>query len=252
MRAALRALPRLLEPVRKRGFLLMVDFDGVLAPIVPHHKDARMSTKTRRLLAACARRGKVAVISGRSLKDVRRRVALPTVWYAGNHGAEWHMGKARAAANPPTTERRALIAARTEFEQLAQRYPGIEVEDKKLTFGIHLRALPRRSVGAFKKGVARIARQFSRSLDTVEGIQFISVRPLHGHTKGNATQLARRLAPKGLVPIFIGDDTTDEDAFRVLKDGITVRVGRTPKSAARFFVDSRSDVDKILALLGTI
>ena len=230
----------------------MLDFDGVLAPIVPHYKDARMSAKTRRLLAACARRGTVAVISGRALADVRRRVAMPTVWYAGNHGAEWHMGKARAQSNTPAMERRALIVARAEFEQLAKRYPGIEVEDKKLTLGIHFRALPRRRVGAFKKEATRIARQFSRTLDAAEGIQFISVRPLHGYTKGNATQLARRLAPKGLVPIFIGDDATDEDAFRALKGGITVRVGRSSKSAARFFVRTRADVDALLETLSML
>ncbi|HEY4526700.1 MAG TPA: trehalose-phosphatase, partial [Candidatus Paceibacterota bacterium] len=73
-----------------------------------------------------------------------------------------------------------------------------------------------------------------------------------GYTKGNATQLARRLAPKGLVPIFIGDDTTDEDAFRALKGGITVRVGRSSKSAARFFVRTRADVDALLETLSML
>src|SRR3989344_1207942 len=100
MKARRRELPRLLEPMRKNGFLLMLDFDGVLAPIVPHYKDARMSAKTRRLLAACARRGKVAVISGRALADVRARVSLRRIWYAGNHGAEWAMGAARGQARP--------------------------------------------------------------------------------------------------------------------------------------------------------
>lgn len=249
MRDALGHLPYIIGRIQKHGLLLMLDFDGVLAPIIPHHKDACMSAKTRALLAACARRGRVVVISGRSLQDVRRRVALPLVWYAGNHGAEWQLGKVRGRAEVPAVERRALSAARKGFDELAERYPGIEVEDKKLTLGIHFRAVPSGRIGAFRKEVQRIAQQFLHTLAAAEGIKLISVRPLHGRTKGDAIRMVRGLASKGLVPIFIGDDTTDEDAFRALPRGITIRVGIRRGSYAHFFLRTRADVDVLLAAL---
>ena len=209
-----RELPRLLEPMRKNGFLLMLDFDGVLAPIVPHYKDARMSAKTRRLLAACARRGKVAVISGRALADVRARVNLPGMWYAGNHGSEWSMGKARGCERLSKSAARQLRDARDVFIALSKHYPGVVVEDKKLTFSVHFRALPHSLRRSWREQVRRIAKQYKKVLDTAEGSEYIfNVRTRSGRTKGDAVRLARQLSPRRMVPIYIGDDTTDEDAL---------------------------------------
>ena len=228
----------------------MLDFDGVLAPIVPVHNSARMSAHTRRLLSACAERGKVVVISGRSLSDVRSRVGLRSVWYAGNHGAEWKMGKIGGRTRLTRAVRANIRAALDECAKLSQMYSGVLVEDKKLTFSVHFRSLAPARQKIFRAHVRRVAKRFEGLLDFEEGSEFIiNVRSHVGRTKGDAVLLARGYAREGLIPIYIGDDTTDEDAFRALPRGITIRVGKSRGSAARFFVRARADVDAILAML---
>lgn len=246
----MKQMPALLARVRKDGFLLMLDFDGVLAPLVVRHDRARMLPHTRHLLAACARRGRIVVISGRSLSDVRSRVGLASVWYAGNHGAEWRMGKARGREKTSRAADAKLREARNAFIELSRRYSSVIVEDKKLTFSVHFRSLARSLVTQFRKDAERVAKRFRRVLDIAEGNEHIfNIRSHTSRTKGDAVRLARRCAPTKAVPIYIGDDMTDEDAFGALLRGITIRVGKHRGSAAHLFVRTREDVDTILSLL---
>ncbi len=250
MKDALKQMPQILRHIQKRGYLLMLDFDGVLAPIVAQPHRARMSERTRALLAKCAQSSPVAVISGRALTDVRKRARLSQLWYAGNHGAEWWMGKLRGREELSSDSFTALHAARDEFRKLSRHYRGVIVQDKALTFSVHFRHLSAVRTPRFKTEVRRIAKDFFRTLDVAEGGEYIyNVRSRTGHTKAFAVKLARRLAPKGAAPIFIGDDTTDEDAFEALPNGITIRVGKHRGSAARYFVRTRKDVDIVLSVL---
>lgn len=250
MKPALDQMPRILARVRKNGLLLMLDFDGVLAPIVTDPRAARMSRRTRTLLIACARHHQVAVISGRALSDLRSRVGLPGLWYAGNHGAEWRMGKMRGREKHARTVDLELREALRAFIALARRYPRVIVEDKGLTSSVHFRNLSSSRVSQFKKDVQRIAKKFERSLDTEEGNEYVfNIRPRKSRTKGDAVRLARTCAPSRAVAIYIGDDTTDEDGFRALPLGITIRVGKRRGSAARLFVKSRAEVDTFLEAL---
>ncbi|MFA7309631.1 MAG: trehalose-phosphatase [Candidatus Paceibacterota bacterium] len=240
----------LLSRVRKNGLLLMLDFDGVLSPIVAHPELARMSKRTRELLRLCALRGRVAVISGRALSDVAARVGLANIWYAGNHGAEWRMGKVRGREKHSRSVNEDLRGARDAFTELARHYPGAFVEDKALTLSVHFRLLSVARVRSFKKDVHSVAKRFRQVLDVAEGGEFVfNVRSRTGHTKAFAASLACRLSPARVVPVFIGDDTTDEDVFRTLARGVTIRVGKDRNSAARFFVREREDVDTLLSLL---
>lgn len=249
MKDADKHMSRILRRVGENEFLLMLDFDGVLAPIVARPNMARIGKRTRSLLAACARRGRVAVISGRALADVRTRVGLSDIWYAGNHGAEWQMGKACGREKLSRALGARLREACVAFAELSRRYRGAVVEDKGLTFSVHFRALKRGSAAWFRKDAERVAKKFARFLDIREGGEYIfNVRPRAGRTKGDAVRLARICAPAKAVPIYIGDDTTDEDAFRALKDGITIRVGKSASSAAEYFFKSRASVDKFLRI----
>ena len=228
----------------------MLDFDGVLAPIVSHPRRAHMPKRTRQLLERCVRHGRVVVISGRALADVRARVNIPGMWYAGNHGAEWHMGKIRGREHLSVTATKKLREARDAFIALSKHYPGIVVEDKRLTFTVHFRALPRSLSRLFRTQAERIAKEYAKVLDIAEGSEYIfNIRTRSGRTKGDAIRLARQAAARGMVPIYIGDDTTDEDAFKALPCGITIRVRKWKRSAARFFVHDRSGVDTILSAL---
>ncbi|MDO8552210.1 MAG: trehalose-phosphatase [bacterium] len=237
----------ILRRVKENGFLLILDFDGVLAPIVARPRMARVSRRTRACLAKCAAGGRVAVISGRALADVRARVNQAGVWYAGNHGAEWRMGKMRGREKLTRAACAKLSEARRAFTELSRCYRGVVVEDKKLTFSVHFRALARRRVARFSREMRSISKQFTNFLDISEGSEYIfNIRSLESRTKGDAVRLASRCSLAKAVPIYIGDDATDEDAFRALTDGITIRVGRSSKSAAKYYFSTRASVDKLL------
>ncbi|MEK7107034.1 MAG: trehalose-phosphatase [Patescibacteria group bacterium] len=250
MKDADKHMRRILRRVGENEFLLMLDFDGVLAPIVARPHMARMRKRTRTLLAACRGRGRVAVISGRALADVRTRVGLSDLWYAGNHGAEWRMGKARGREKLSRAQGAKLREAREDFFELSQRYRGVIVEDKGLTFSVHFRALARRRAARFKKDAESISKKFAHLLDISEGAEYIfNIRLRAGRTKDSAVRLARKSAPAKAVPIYIGDDTTDENAFRALKRGITIRVGKSASSAAEYYFKTRASVDRFLRSL---
>jgi trehalose 6-phosphate phosphatase len=133
---------RLIAARATAGLMLVgLDFDGTLAPIVPHPDDAALPEATREVLAALARRAdtRVALVSGRSLADLRQRVDVADAHYAGNHGME---------IDGPGVERLhpGAAAARTVLTEVARDLSGhladvdgVVVEDKGLTLSMHYR-----------------------------------------------------------------------------------------------------------------
>ena len=231
----------------------MLDFDGTLAPIVSKPDKAKMSASMRRALSLCARRMHLAIATGRALADVKERVRLGNVSIVGNHGLEWFIaGKRKRIAVSPAMMR-ALRAARRELMSLEKRYKGVYVEDKKLSISVHFRrarAHPR----AIEREVRRIARNASaKRLRVIGGILVLNILPKAGWDKGRAAAMmaSRIKSSKNAIPIFVGDDETDEDAFRALRRGITIRVknGKNAETAARYTLNNTESVRKFLLWL---
>ena len=237
----------ILSRIRKHGCVLMLDFDGTLAPLVSDPARARMRASTRRALEAVARCYPVAVITGRALSDVRHRVPLRGVSFVGNHGLEQFVkGKIRRVRIPAAPQR-ALDTIRVRVRSVARRYKGLYFEDKAHSLSLHYRHSPRPNHAAIRTEVVKAIRE-TGNLRAVEGVFVINILPAVRRDKGIAvremyTALAGRKIP---VPVFIGDDVTDEDAFRVLRKGITIRVGKSTSSAAQYYFRSRSGVDTFL------
>lgn len=242
---------RVLDRARSGECILMSDFDGVLSPIVRDPYRARISKRARASLIACAKKFPVVVISGRALADVRARVGIPGIWYAGNHGLEWHFGADRGHASINAASIRALKDAKRAFVSLSRRYPGVIVEDKRRSISVHFRGLSRTHTTTFRREVKALAPVFRvRGIVIEEGQEHVfNVRPKKGFNKGSAALHALKRLPKKSLPIFIGDDTTDEDAFRALRKGVTIRVGKKAGSAARYFVSDRRAAERFLAHL---
>src|SRR3989338_10321546 len=97
---------------RAGGAVVMLDFGGTLAPIVAKPDKARMSAGMRRSLSLCARRMPTAIVTGRALADVKKRVRLGNVSIAGNHGLEWFIAEKQKRIAVSPAMRRALRAAR--------------------------------------------------------------------------------------------------------------------------------------------
>lgn len=222
----MKLLPRL---------LVALDFDGTLAPLAARPELARLPEATRAALQALAARADVAVavVSGRGLDDLRAKVGLKRVAYAGNHGFELAVDGWRWTHPGVPGRRPALARALKAAASLCRLARGAWVEDKGVTFTVHVRAV-RDPAGeaALRRALAASVRR-TGGLALVPGKRVYEVRPRLAWDKGRAVELLRRLLAPRAACVYVGDDVTDEDAFRRLAGkALTVTVGRGPSAAA--------------------
>ncbi|GAC1479608.1 MAG: hypothetical protein NVS1B4_24310 [Gemmatimonadaceae bacterium] len=210
----------------------MLDVDGTLAPIAPRPEDAVVPEETQRILAALAARPAthVVIVSGRSAADARRMLPTTPAWFLGNHGIETVSPDGAVTVDPVVTAHRPAMARAVQaISAGAAAMAGVLVEDKQWTLTVHYRLAGDGVLPALQRLVDGVAR--SESLRTVAAKMAIEVRPPVAVDKGTAVvALAERLgalAP-GAALLFAGDDVTDEDAFRALRDrsadAVTLRV----------------------------
>ncbi|MEE6178489.1 trehalose-phosphatase [Mycobacterium sp. 050134] len=225
------------------------DFDGTLSDIVNDPGAATLvagaGEALRRLAAQCP----VAVLSGRDLADVTKRVGLPGIWYAGSHGFELtapdgthHQNEAAAAAIP------VLEQAAAELRERLGSIPGIMVEHKRFGVAVHYRNAARDRVGEVAAAVRAAGRRDELRVTT--GREVIELRPDIDWDKGKTLRWVMdhltRDAAGPLVPIYLGDDITDEDAFDAVRagpvQGVPIVVRHTDDgdraTAAQFALDS--------------
>jgi trehalose 6-phosphate phosphatase len=220
--------------------VLLLDFDGTLAPIVDRPELAAMPARTRaaleRLMAIAG--VEVAIVSGRGMADARERAGIPGIAYAGNHGMEIHGAgfdrvHPQAAAARPWLER-----ALAMLEPAVAAVPGAFVEDKGLTLSVHFRLAPPERVAALTQAVATVVAM-NPGLRMTTGKQVLEVRPGVNWDKGKAVLflLEQMRPPHGAPVLYLGDDRTDEDAFRALAEegigeGVLVSDRPSPETAA--------------------
>lgn len=237
------------------ALVLLLDFDGTLAPIVPRAGDAALPERTRHALRELESADglSMALVSGRGSADVRERVGMEGLMYAGNHGMEiegpgvdHRHEEARAAR--PALER---VVARLE-DGLAE-VAGAWVEDKGVTLSVHYREVEDREVTRVRTAVEGAVSP-ENDLRVTHGKKVLEVRPDVDWHKGRAVEfLLDRLNPPAAAPVlYVGDDTTDEDAFRVLAgrgdgaEGVIVADPVPVETAARSFVRDPNEVAELL------
>lgn len=208
--------PLTAEP-RSAGVLL--DVDGTLAPIVRHAEDASVPERTRSLLIDISRRyGLVACVSGRRAAEARRIVSLGSISYVGNHGTEVLRGgqvePELDAELGPWMRRVSAFARELDGEGLARAR--VRLEDKGPIVAFHWRGAPDET--AAETLVAQIANDAERAgLQLHWGRKVLEVRPPVRFDKGSG--VARLLRDTDLdAAMYVGDDTTDLDAFRGLRE----------------------------------
>lgn len=140
------------------GLIVCLDFDGTLAPIVDDPDDAAIRPVNRRFLRALADAPAVtvAVVSGRSLDDLRARVAVEGALYAGNHGLEWAGPDGRTVAEAARDTRRVLRATVERLDARLSDVPGCTIEDKGLTATVHYRRVPASAVPRVRETTAAV------------------------------------------------------------------------------------------------
>jgi trehalose 6-phosphate phosphatase len=242
---------------------LFLDYDGTLAPIVEAPATAQMAPTMQQALTALVQhpRFRVGIVSGRALTDLRTRLCGRGIYLAGNHGLE--ISGPRMLFQHP-----AACRLRPELDILMQgmardveAIPGAWVEDKGLTLSVHFRRVPPARVPEVK---AQVLKHAAPGLEAGRlllrtGKAVLEIRPCVDWSKGEAVSWMLqqiRLANPGasVLALYLGDDDTDEDAFRVLvSTGVGIVVGRDRfESAAHFRVDSITEVERFLTILSTL
>lgn len=252
MKAAPRPLPGFsrIKKEYSRGVLplIFLDFDGTLAPIVSRPSSARLPKKTRAILQALVQRFPVVVISGRDLQDIDARVGIDDVIYAGSHGLEWNMHGRRHVKHPGRRELLALSKARRSLLSIVPAFRGVVVEDKRRSFALNYRALSPELAAIFVEAAFAAIESYRPRLRILNELATFDVLPKVSWTKGQCSlailEELRRIDKRDYLPVYFGDSLTDEDAFRALQDGVTIRVGNG-KTVAKYRLP-RTSVDTYL------
>jgi trehalose 6-phosphate phosphatase len=234
-------------PVRADGVALFLDMDGVLAPMAPT-PDAvgPVARRTAALKAVEARLdGKVAIVSGRTIKEIDRISDHALTSASGVHGLERRLKDGSIQRGEPDPGVARALAA---FQAFAAERPGMIVEDKGVSAGLHYRQAPDQ---------AAAARDLAQALQVETGL---TLQPGHmvlelktpGADKGTAVTAFMQDEPfRGAVPVMLGDDLTDEYGFEAAAalGGYGVLVGPERETAARYRLD---DVDAVLTWLEAV
>ncbi|MBV9302457.1 MAG: trehalose-phosphatase [Acidobacteriaceae bacterium] len=240
--------PRVAEAPRISLFL---DFDGTLSPIVLNPAEACLEPTICPILKRLRDRldFDLAVISGRALVDVRERIGLNKVIYAGNHGLEIEFESMRFREPRAESLRRELRCVLLQLKLALSETEGLEIEDKSLTLSVHFRRVSEH-LHDWVRSVVYSAVGRSKSFTCGEGKMVLEVRPQVTWNKGHAIKwIAREVLPAGSLPVFIGDDVSDEDGFAAIPDGITIRVGEPTETQAQFLLPDVPAVGQFLEWL---
>ena len=246
-------LPQIASSIRAASHVfLSLDFDGTLAPIHVDPGAALMPAESRRALKALenGNRSSVAIISGRALPDLRERVRMEALIYAGNHGLEI-TGPGLHFIEPTAALRVEALEELSRHLRVRLRHvPGVEVESKVLTASIHFRRASQSSLEEIHRTVQDALTPIVGLFQVTQGLQVFEIRPRVNWHKGLAVRWIREaLGRRDALPVYIGDDLTDEDAFRSLPDGITIRVGRTSGTCAQYYIETQESVQEFLQWL---
>ncbi|MBA3967126.1 MAG: trehalose-phosphatase, partial [Nitrospirales bacterium] len=251
--SALEHMEELAQKFEGNRLAFFLDYDGTLTPIVDQPEAAILSDDMRETIDRLARYSPVAIVSGRDRADVRKLVQLDTVVYAGSHGFDiagpnnLHLEHEEGRKSQP-----ALRAAGDELHQRLRDIAGIRIERKAFAVAVHFRLVEDSSVPDIKQMVENVAGQYP-DLRITGGKKIFELRPDIDWDKGKAVLWlleALQLDNKTL-PIYIGDDETDEDAFTALQErGIGILVSHDPKETeAQYSLRDLDEVQKFLSLL---
>ncbi|OIO75040.1 MAG: trehalose-phosphatase [Elusimicrobia bacterium CG1_02_37_114] len=244
----------ILRKIKKSNkILLFLDYDGTLTPIVSKPEAAVLSHRTKKILKILSNdcRFILVVITGRSVSDIKKLVGINRIIYIGNHGFEIKL-PGKDILSPGDTKK-LMKEVSADIKCRIKNVMGAYLEDKGLTLSLHWRNVDKADNTNLRKITRGIKEDYSSRLRFIKGKKVLNLVPLSGIDKGKIVNalLTQTVSTRNNVSIvYIGDDVTDEYAFRELKGkGITIRVGRNIKSSARYYLNNTGEVYKFLYFL---
>lgn len=234
--------------IRKNKHLVVfLDFDGTLVRIAPMPDAVRLEKKTRDILEKLSRRRNVtlAVISGRQRAELQQYIGIRNVTYMGLYGWE-------SSANKNISYPVRVALARTLVQLVADlsNYPGVWIEPKRNSFSVHLKGATSETQRQMLRQVRKQVRPVRDALQVMKNLRDIEVAPVAIGDKGMAVRkFLEDPSLRGALPIYFGDDFSDEPGFTAAQKGIPVLVGKRRATRARFSVRGPAEVAAALAKL---
>ena len=236
--------------------LLLFDYDGTLTPIVLRPQDAVLPAEVDRLLRSLVAQPRyiVGIVSGRSLEDLHLLANIPGLIHAGNHGMEIR-GHGLDFTHPGAVADRGILdQADRQLREALDTVPGVIVEHKGLTLTVHYRAVDDSRVDDVESAMVRVTSDLvgSGDLRLTRGKRVVEVRPAVPWDKGKAIEKIWEECGGSPLPVYFGDDLTDEDGFRAVQDmgGVAVFVGPSREGTVAFHqLESPREVEETLRLL---
>ena len=224
---------------------LFLDFDGTLVELAESPGAIRVPPELTPLLERLRTRlkGRLAIVSGRSLDDLERHVPLSGIAFSGSHGLELRLADGTAL---PLSVPIGLGDVHDRVGRFARRFEGLLAEEKPAGIALHYRQAPGQAqrVGAFMEGLAA-----EHGWSVQHGNMVVELRP-HGASKGDAVRAFMTEPPfADARPVFVGDDLTDEHGFEAAAGlgGSGVLVGPQRETAASYRLGSVAAVARWLA-----
>jgi len=240
---------RLIDKITsQRKIILLLDYDGTLVSIKKKPSLAVLSASMHMLLKTLAAHSNfnVIIVTGRSFSDIKKLIGIKNIIYASNHG--FQISGNRIKWIHPDAKRSFSILKKISLilNKALKSFPATFVEDKKLTLSVHFRNEKNNFVPFVKIIVAKSVKPFQEKIIKTPGKKVIEIRPRVNWNKGKAVLkiLALLQHRKNINSIIcFGDDKTDEDAFKALRNkAITVHVGYKRNTKAHYYVDNTKQV----------
>lgn len=232
---------KIAQIIKNRKPVLFLDYDGTLTPIVNRPEDAHISEVMKEALRSCADKFTVAAVSGRDMDDLKSRIGLDNLVYAGSHGFRISGPNGLYREHEKSIE---ILPQLDKIEKKLQKEfleidKGIQIDRKRYAIGVHYRNAKEESVPVIMKKADEIITNYPE-FKKGEGKKILEIKPNVDWHKGKAVLwLLEKLElddKSEYIPIYIGDDITDEDAFESVSDfGIGILVGSHGHSTAAKF-----------------
>ncbi|XP_052190172.1 probable trehalose-phosphate phosphatase H [Diospyros lotus] len=263
--SALEMFEQITSASKGKQIVMFLDYDGTLSPIVDDPDRAFMSESMRKTVRKLARYFPTAIVSGRCRDKVYSFVRLAELYYAGSHGMDIkgpskgskHNPGAQAVLFQPASEFLPMI--NEVYEALSEKtksIPGAKVEHNKFCVSVHFRCVDEETWSDLAQQVRSVLKEYPK-LRLTQGRKVIEIRPTIKWDKGKALEFLLESLGFGncsdVFPVYIGDDRTDEDAFKVLRErglGSGILVSKIPKETnASYYLQEPSEVMDFLQRL---
>lgn len=248
---ALDSVDEIIQKKGERPFLFFFDFDGTLAPIGPEPDKVALQQTTSQQLKKLAEQYSVAIVSGRDRDDIASRIAIEELYYAGSHGFDISGPGGTKHLHPKADDLMPKISeAADNFREHLSGMEGVWVEHKKFAVAIHFRQADADTSDRVKEIVSEKMKD-EKSLMWDKGKSIIEIKPDVDWHKGKAVLWIMEhlgLNEDNCFPIYLGDDTTDEDAFKALREtGIGVLVDSNDQPTyAHYILHNQQEVSEFI------